>query len=376
MDTIISPLEQAAELLRESRRPLIVLPSGPDLDTAAAGVALANFLQTDRPDVATFSPGYLPANTPALLEPNHILPELPNLREFVVSVNTGRVKLDAVRYEVQPTSVQIFLTPKNGFFDAHDITTSATPFIFDRIITIGLDRLESLGTNYEQQRDFFYHTQILNIDLHPNNVRYGHVNAVDLTAVSQSEQVAELIHLLAPQALNESLATTLLTGLIAATHGFQSHHVTPRTLTVAARLMAAGAKRDDIISRLYHTKTVPVLRLWGHALANLQSANNDRLVWTTISKSDLDAHQATSDQAIGLADELLVTAPGAAFAAVLVETPPTVTVVIIRRTGSPEPNLPETLIATSPQRLFGRIEGSLDSVEKQVVGTLRTALGG
>ncbi len=376
MDPIVAPLQSAAEILRDSRRPLLLIPEDPTTDVLAAALGLATALRVQRPEISIVSPNFSAHQPPEGLSDLHrIVGTLPNLRDFLVTINTNRTKLDSIRYEVLAQSVQIHLTPKTGLFEARDISTSTTPFFFDRIVTIGLRRLEDLGEIYQGQRDFFYHTPIVNIDDQADNGRFGHVNLVDVTAVSRSEIVADLTHQLFPDALTEPLATTLLTGIIAATKGFQSQLITPHTLTTAARLMAAGAKRDDIIRRLYHTKTVPILRLWGRALTNLQSASHDRLVWTAVSKTDLENQQAQASDVVGMADELLATTPNAIFAVALVETPPNVQVVVICRAGSAPTGLPPELHSGDGQKFVGQVGGSLASVEKQIIGTLRTALG-
>lgn len=360
-------------MLHEHQRPLLIIAKDSGLDGVAAGQGLAQAISAGRAVtiVALANPPEAAAGLPTQLPS---IKNFPPSRDFVISVKTDQTQIASLSYDVRPGGVDIHLIPKSGTFQVADVTMPTTPFVFDHIITIGLRHLEDLGTAFHQEREFFFQTPIINIDHHPANARFGHVNLVDLTAASLSEVATELaLHL--NDKLEPATAETLLTGLVSATQGFQSDRLTPRTLTLASRLMTAGARREEIIRRLYQKKTVPLLRLWGLALSRLQSADHDRLVWTTLSADDLHRYNVTPDQAAQLSDELLAAAPGAQFACLLVEAAPDVTVTIYRSPTAPNVDLPEAL-AVHDRHIVGRLPGTLALIEKEIVGTLRTALDG
>ena len=166
------------------------------------------------------------------------------------------------------------------------------------------------------------------------------MNLVDVVASSQSEIVFEILEKIGGDALDEQVATNLLTGIISQTKGFQSASVTPRSLAIAAHLMSAGARRDIIVQHLYQTKTMPVLRLWGRALAKLNTTTDRKVVWTTITKTDLIETGAPADVAGSLLDELVVSASESA-AAILVEQDGGTDVYVMARPPAALPRLPE-----------------------------------
>lgn len=376
MNSVVSPIDQAVEFVRESQRPLIIVHQAKTLDVLAAGQALGRALSSEKPGIAlVILPAHQPGNRDVVGSLMVATEHLPSVRDFVISVDTSNTQVDSLSYDLQPGRLNIRLTPKSGTFQPTDVAMPPSSFFFDHIITINLGQLEDIGPDFQLQRDFFYHTPILNIDTGADNRRFGHVNLVDLTASSVSEVIAELLRRLHPESMETAVAQTLLTGIIAATNGFQSDRVNPRTLMAASHLMTAGAKREEIIRRLYQTKTVQQLRLWGRTLSSLQTADHDQLIWATILETELRQHELSADQASGLAHELFASAPSAIYACLLVETPPTVTVTIVQRLDAPPPIVPDGFTSSQPHRLDGILVGSLAAVEKQIIGSLRTSLG-
>ncbi len=375
MNSVVSPIEQAVEFLKEARRPLVLVHHAATLDVLAAGQALARALTADHPGTTlVVLPSTPPANAEAVPSLVNAVDRVPPARDFVISVDTRRVQVDSLSYDVQPGRLEIHLMPKAGTFQSTDVATPTSQFFFDHLVTINVNQLSDLGPEVEQQRDFFYHTPTLNLDCRPSNKRFGHVNLVDLTTSGVSEIVAELLHALQAGKIESTVAETLLTGIISVTNGFQGDQVNPRTLMAASRLMTAGAKREEIVRRLYQTKTVPQLRLWGRALANLQSADRDQLIWVSIRDQDLKQAGVQPQHVSGLAHELLSSAPAASFACVFLETPPSIAVTVIQRPDAPQPILPDNLTPSGPHQFTGQMSGALNAVEQQIIGSLRASL--
>lgn len=373
-DENISLVEQAAAVLKEHTRPLLIIADTSGLDGLAGGQGLAQALAQTR-QATIVCPKSQNEHLDSLPQQLPMVERIPPTREFIVSVHTNRTALESLRYDVQPDRVDIHLVPKDGIFQSSDISMPTTPFMFDCIVTIGLKHLQDLGPIYHQDREFFFQTPIVNIDRRADNTRFGHVNMVDVTAASISEIVSDIALRVTDNQLDSVSAETLLTGIVSATNGFQSQHLTPRTLTIASQLMASGARREEVVRRLFQRKTVPLLRLWGHALSQLQTADNNQLVWATLTDSELRQHDVTPEQAMTLAHELLTTTPNATFACLLIETPPEVLVVVVPSSTAPHPDLPSELVAHNNHHLSGRLAGTLAVVEKDIIGALRLSLG-
>jgi bifunctional oligoribonuclease and PAP phosphatase NrnA len=100
------------------------------------------------------------------------------------------------------------------------------------------------------------------------------------------------------------LATALMAGIVMDTATFAHPNTTPRTLVVSAALVAAGAPLSDISRRLYRTKPVAQVRLFGRVLDGLETSLDDRLVWSTILDADLEATRSTPAYSEGIIDLL------------------------------------------------------------------------
>ena len=69
--------------------------------------------------------------------------------------------------------------------------------------------------------------------------------------------------------IDAKIATCLLTGLILSTRGFSNQNVTASSLKIASKLIELGANRENIIASLYQTKSISLLKSWGHILSEL-----------------------------------------------------------------------------------------------------------
>jgi phosphoesterase RecJ-like protein len=122
---------------------------------------------------------------------------------------------------------------------------------------------------------------VVNIDHHPDNRRYGHVNWVDVTAAATGEMVYELLTALrAP--LTPAIATNLFTAIHTDTGSFRYSNVTARTFTIAAALVAAGARPELVSGSLYERRAPDALHWLGEALARVEVSDDGRVGWLAL----------------------------------------------------------------------------------------------
>lgn len=365
---------QAVTLLKTSNTPVIIIPKNPTTDALAAAVALLVLLERGGKSAQVVSPEFtMPPGHGFLPKSDAVRHNLSSLQNFIINVDLTKTKLDSLSYDIRDNQLHIYLAPKNGFFDPANVKTSTGEFAHDLIITLDLPDLERLGPLYKDNTEFFYRTPILNIDHHAANSRFGQVNFVDLTDSSVSEGVFEIVTAMDATLIDEQVATSLLAGIISKTKVFQSNTVTPRSLAVASHLVAAGGRRDDIIRHLYQTKTLPTLRVWGRALANLKTSPNQAVVWSTVTGADLRASEATPTDAAGVLDELMVNAPTATYYVLFIETPGGTSIHLNHRPGADVPTLPPELQRQSPQYLTGRVLADLATTTADLLSRLGAA---
>jgi phosphoesterase RecJ-like protein len=101
-----------------------------------------------------------------------------------------------------------------------------------------------------------------------------------------------------------ALAAALMAGIVMDTATFAHPNATPRTLIVSAALVEAGAPLSDISRRLYRTKPDAQLRLFGVVLDRLESADDGRIVWSSLTEADIAATGAERAHSEGIIDLL------------------------------------------------------------------------
>ena len=122
---------------------------------------------------------------------------------------------------------------------------------------------------------------VLNIDHHPDNRRYGHVNWIDVSAAATGEMVYELLTELGAT-LTPAIATNLFTAIHTDTGSFRYSNVTTRTFTIAAALVAAGARPELVSESLYERRAPDALHWLGEALARVEVSDDGRVGWLAL----------------------------------------------------------------------------------------------
>lgn len=312
---------QAVDLIKKSNNIVIVLPKNPSTDAVASGLGFFLALEKIEKKIKVVCNEFsLPPSHQFLPKSKEIRSDLTALRKFIITLDLTRTKVRELSYDISNSNkLNVYITPKDGFFEPRDVSTSASAYEYDLIITIDAPDLESLGKIYDDNTEFFYHTPIINIDHNPANEYFGEINSVDLVATSTSEIIFELIKQLNGGAMDEYIATSLLTGIVSKTKSFQSTTVTPRSLAISSHLIENGARRDDIIKHLYRTKSISTLKLWGRALARLKTENDGRIVWSLLNRQDFQKSGANEEELEGVVDELIVNTPNAEIIVIVYE---------------------------------------------------------
>jgi phosphoesterase RecJ-like protein len=122
---------------------------------------------------------------------------------------------------------------------------------------------------------------VVNIDHHPDNRRYGDVNWIDTSAAATGEMVYELLTALGAP-LTPAVATNLFTAIHTDTGSFRYSNVTTRTFTIAAALVAAGARPEIVSEALYEKRAPDALRWLGEALTRVEISPDGRLGWLAL----------------------------------------------------------------------------------------------
>lgn len=310
--------QQISEQINNATRILITFKRDWTGDTIASSLALKNWIDKKKKvvDIIAEKP---PTTLPFSFLPSYALisHELDNVRRFIISLNLTNATVDQVEYRLEKQSLDFIVSPKEGFFTASNISSRSSGFRYDLIITLGTPDLESLGSIYDRDTEFFFKTPIINIDNNPANEKFGQINCINVKAVAVAEIIYDLTA--SENNIDEDMATCLLTGLITATKSFKTPNITPHTLTIASNLITLGGRREEIINSLYRSRQLKVLKLWGRALTGLKETLEGKLVWSTIKNSDFQETNTTLNNLTDIIDELIINMPKAQIIVLLYE---------------------------------------------------------
>ncbi len=177
---------------------------------------------------------------------------------------------------------------------------------YDLLVVCDCGTLDRIGTARDRHRELFDGLPRVVIDHHLSNDGSGPADWIDPTAAATCEMVALLAARLGVplDASDGALATALMAGIVMDTATFAHPNATPRTLTVSAALVEAGAPLSEISRRLYRTKPDAQLRLFGRVLDRLETALGGRLIWSSLLEADLVATGTDAAHSEGVIDLL------------------------------------------------------------------------
>ena len=246
----LTPKQQTSEAIRQAESILIVSGQNPTTDQIVAVLGLAAILRKFGKKVSAVITDPVPSKL-NFLELPAAEASLQGLRDFILKVDLKKSQVDKLRYTVEDEKLNIHITPFQGAFAPSDVTFDYGNYHFDVIIVLGVPSKSRIDNVFNKAPQMLADTPILNIDFHRINESYGAVNLIDQNAASLCEILVALAESLQTGLIDEPIATAFLTGIMASTDRFTAQHTTAKALTVAAQLMAAGAKQPQVVRALY-----------------------------------------------------------------------------------------------------------------------------
>lgn len=335
---ITSINQQALEAMRRSNHTLICFSEQVSGDGVGSALGLGRALEALRPghQVDVISSGFHDSHRQRygfLPGADRVQPTIEQLHDLTVRIPLGQAQVKDVRHEIRDGTIEIRLTPSSGQLSQDHIEAAMSQFRYDLIIVVDAADLGQLGSLYTQHAVFFQSTPIIAIDHDASHERFGHINLVDLAAAACGEVCAHFLREVAPQVIDPDVATCLMTGILTETRGFRSPTISVRTFDVASALLTIGARREEILSHLFMTKTVGQLQLWGRALSRIHADAERNIVWTLLSQHDFLVSRASESDLLDVVDELLVNSPEASVILLIYEQPDRSICVLARTTG-------------------------------------------
>ena len=145
--------------------------------------------------------------------------------------------------------------------------------------------------------------QLLNIDHHHDNTRFGTLNHVVPDASCTAEIVWDLMHGLGV-CPTRTVAQALYVALITDTGRFMYENTGPRAHLMAAELIEAGVDVPAVYRGLYEGVPTGKLTLMGLALGQIQRFDSGELTLAALSAEDFDRADAEASYSEGIIDLL------------------------------------------------------------------------
>jgi phosphoesterase RecJ-like protein len=143
--------------------------------------------------------------------------------------------------------------------------------------------------------------QLVVIDHHISNDRYGSINVIDPDAAASGSLVHRLIGALGLP-LNRDAAVCLYAALVCDTGRFQYDTTTPAVFDMARELMEFDVPVSSLSRSLFEEHRFAYLQLLSDVLGRAQLVPERRFVWTSVTQHDLREHDVTIEEVEGLID--------------------------------------------------------------------------
>jgi phosphoesterase RecJ-like protein len=147
------------------------------------------------------------------------------------------------------------------------------------------------------------HRNVVNIDHHATNERFGRWNVV----VSDASSTGEIVHRVLTEAgieISPDVATNLYTAILTDTGSFQNGATGPAALRACADLIEAGADPAAIADRVYFAFPARRQRLLGAVLSTLRLDAGGRIASMVVTRAMMEELGANPADLEGFVEEL------------------------------------------------------------------------
>ncbi|HSR74933.1 MAG TPA: bifunctional oligoribonuclease/PAP phosphatase NrnA [Sulfurovum sp.] len=141
---------------------------------------------------------------------------------------------------------------------------------------------------------------IINIDHHQSNTRYGSINVVIPEYASASQVAFILLKVLYP--IYPDAATCFYTALLSDTRFFTTSSVNEEVFAVAKELVQLGALPDEIARQFTQRRPLSSLRILERALGSLSLHHDAKIAALMVTKEDISASGARVPDMEGIVD--------------------------------------------------------------------------
>jgi bifunctional oligoribonuclease and PAP phosphatase NrnA len=170
----------------------------------------------------------------------------------------------------------------------------------DVMVTFDCGSLERLGELQPAARAAH---DLVVLDHHLSNTRYGTINVIDPDAAASGVLVRRLVDELGLE-LDRAAAVSLYAALVCDTGRFQYDTTTPSVFALARELLEFDVPVSRLSRQLFEEHRFAYLQLLSEALATAHLDCERHFVWTAVTNDMLERHGVTLEEVEGLIDIL------------------------------------------------------------------------
>ena len=245
-----SSKQRIIDSIKDVTNILVTVSANPSVDELSAALALTIFLnKLGKHATAVFSGEVPPAIS--FLNPDKTFEQTANsLRDFIIALD--KEKADHLRYKVVDDAVKIFITPYRTTISEKDLEFSQGDYNVELVVALNVENSERIDAALTAHGRILHDAIVVTMTAGGIKSGLGSVDWHEDSASGVSEMMVELINDLRTQsaALDEQIATALLTGIVAVTNRFSNNLTSSRVMTVAANLMAIGANQQLVAMKI------------------------------------------------------------------------------------------------------------------------------
>lgn len=240
---LTADITKVKELLDKATNVVIATHEHPSFDSIGSALTLSIGLASLGKKVTVVCPDAMTVELSSFIGVQKVQKEIAN-KNFVISLDYVDGSIEKVSYNIENDKFNLVIEPRAGFdgFSEDKVHYTHGGASADLIITVDTLHLGGLKKVYDDNKDLFTNKQIVNIDRHPNNAKFGTINLIDSTASSTVEIVSMLLSHIGV-ALTQDIATNVVNALYGATNNFQNPNVSVQSFELAAACLKAGGKR-------------------------------------------------------------------------------------------------------------------------------------
>ena len=124
-------------------------------------------------------------------------------------------------------------------------------------------------------------SRLVNIDHHQRGRGVGDVVYVEPSGCHRHDHLPPLLEL--EVAFDRNIAVALYGGIVGDTGGFRHANTNSEVFFVAGELLQYGVDPAPMAREIFSSQSLGFLRLLGVALSNLQTSQDGKLVWVSVS---------------------------------------------------------------------------------------------